>query len=314
MLLIRSDKVPASTYDKSIGTVGMWVCFSDDQADDLNGLDYKFAPDDIKYPLAYKCSGEDNRPGWLDKFEVIAGPCSAESEEQVYETAKFLSSLGVTHFRAGCFKPRTNAYSFQGLGVEGLRLCRKVCDEFNMKFVSEVKDVTNVELVAEYADVIQVGSKCMYDVGVLTLLGKSSKDVLLKRHFGATLKEFVQAADFIMCQGNESIMLCERGIRTFESSTRFTLDSCGIEWLKRNVNVKIIGDPSHAMGYAYGVGSLGYSMIAQRVDGLIIEVHPDPPSAKSDASQQLTYDQFKDVYINAHALNSFMKSQFQERV
>lgn len=308
MFIVRKDNVPGNLNSRSIGEVGKWCCFADDCESELAGVDFRSVPDDNKFPLAFRQDGEESRESWLPSFDVIAGPCSAEDEDQVYESAKFLSALGVSHFRAGCFKPRTNAYSFQGLGIEGLSLCRRVCDEFGMKFVSEVKDVTNVEAVAEYADVVQVGSKCMYDVGVLTMLGKSDKNVLLKRHFGATLKEFVQAADFIMCQGNESVMLCERGIRTFESSTRFSLDSCGIEWLKKNSNLKIIGDPSHAMGFSYGVGSLANALTAQMVDGLIIEVHPNPPLAKSDASQQLTYDEFEMVYRNVIKLNSFMKN------
>ena len=305
MLLVHTSQLPESFTTKPVGVVGKWSIFNDDDESLLSEVTYKKVPDDVKYPLSYK--SKDENKGWLSSFEVIAGPCSAEDETQVFETAKFLSSLGVKYFRAGCFKPRTNSYSFQGMGEDGLKLCRQVCDDLNMKFVSEVKDVTNVELVAEYADVVQVGSKCMYDVGVLTILGKSSKDILLKRHFGATLKEFVQAADFIMCQGNESVMLCERGIRTFESGTRFTLDSCGIEWLKKNTNLKIIGDPSHAMGLSYGVPSLGYSMIAQKVDGLIIEVHPTPPLAKSDASQQLTYKEFEEFYSKSIKLHEFVK-------
>jgi 3-deoxy-7-phosphoheptulonate synthase len=309
MIIVKKSNIPNNFIGKSIGEVGEWYCFPDEFASELKGIDIRCVPDDIKFPLAFRQPGEGNREGWLSSFDVIAGPCSAEDEVQVYETAKFLSSLGVKYFRAGNFKPRTNAYSFQGLGLDGLVLCRKVCDEFGMKFVSEVKDATNVEAVAEYADVVQVGSKCMYDVGVLSMLGKTRKNVLLKRHFGATLKEFVQAADFIMCQGNESVILCERGIRTFESSTRFSLDSCGIEWLKKNSNLKIIGDPSHAMGFSYGVSSLANALTAQMVDGLIIEVHPNPPLAKSDASQQLTYNEFAVVYKNVLELNSFMKNQ-----
>lgn len=305
MLLIRSSLVPPELAVEPIGVVGIWSIYDDADEPELAGLPIKKVPDEVKYPLAYE--SDQSNPSWLEKFEVIAGPCSAESERQITETATFLASLGVKYFRAGCFKPRTNAYSFQGMGEEGLKLCRQVCDSLDMKFVSEVKDVTNVELVSEYADVVQVGSKCMYDVGVLTFLGKTSRDILLKRHFGATLKEFAQAADFIMCQGNESVMLCERGIRTFEASTRFTLDSCGIEWLKRNTNLKIIGDPSHAMGLAYGVPSLGYSMIAQKVDGLIVEVHPDPPHAKSDASQQITYDEFRAFYGKALKLQRYIE-------
>ena len=145
----------------------------------------------------------------------------------------------------------------------------------------------------DYADVVQVGSKCMYDTGVLKTLGRGQLPVLLKRHFGASLKEFIQAADFILSEGNENVVLCERGIRTFESSTRFTLDSCGVEWLKFNSWLPVIGDPSHALGSRYGVTNLGIGLIAQGISGLIVEVHPNPKEAKSDAAQQLSFDEFQ---------------------
>ena len=148
----------------------------------------------------------------------------------------------------------------------------------------------------------------MYDPGVLSALGNSQKSILLKRHFGATLTEFAQAADFIMCQGNNNVTLCERGIRTFEPETRFSLDSCGIEWLKEKTRLPIIGDPSHAMGHAYGVEGLSLSMVAQGVNGLIIEVHPDPKNAKSDANQQLTLPYFVEVAQKIKSLHTFMKA------
>ena len=195
----------------------------------------------------------------------------------------------------------------QGLGLDGLKLCRQACDELDMKFVSEVKDLSNLDPVQDYADIIQVGSKCMYDVGVLRNLGQQNKPILLKRHFGSTLKEFAQAADFIMCEGNEAVVLCERGVRGFETSTRFSLDSCGIEWLKEKTNLPIIGDPSHAMGYAYGVPGLSLAMIAQQVSGLIIEVHPSPKDAKSDADQQLDYQEFKSLLGKILELSIFIK-------
>lgn len=309
MIITKTKYLTNSLKSLSLGNVGIYSVFDNSIEGSLGNIDYKIVSDDIKFPISFKSEGEENIKSWMEDFSVIAGPCSAESEEQVYETASFLSSLGIKYFRAGSYKPRTNAYSFQGLGVEGLRMCRKVCDEFDLKFVSEVKDVTNLEHVVEYADVIQIGSKCMYDVGVCSLLGKTSKDILLKRHFGATLKEFAQAADFIMCQGNESVMLCERGIRTFESDTRFSLDSCGIEWLKKNVRLKIVGDPSHAMGLSYGVEGLSLSLIAQKVDGLIIEVHPDPSIAKSDGPQQLNYNEFKNTLKKIMKMQKFVKKE-----
>ena len=309
MIIAKTKDLNNKLKSGSIGDVGIYSVFNDSEESSLKDVAYKIVSDDIKFPLSYRSNGDKNINSWMDEFSVIAGPCSAEDEDQVYTTASFLSSMGIKYFRAGSYKPRTNAYSFQGLGLKGLKMCRKVCDEFNLKFVSEVKDVTNIEDVAEYADVIQIGSKCMYDVGVCSLLGKTSKNILLKRHFGATLKEFAQAADFIMCQGNESIMLCERGIRTFEKDTRFSLDSCGIEWLKKNVRLTIVGDPSHAMGLSYGVEGLSLSLVAQKVDGLIIEVHPDPAIAKSDGPQQLRYEEFKNTYEKIIKLQKFIKQE-----
>lgn len=279
--------------------VGVYYVLNDSDEIKLGStLKFKKVPDDIKFPICWKTgerftqkvnlSGND----LINEFTVIAGPCSAESENQVHESVAYVKSLGLKFFRAGCYKPRTNAYSFQGLGEVGLKICKDACKNADLKFVSEVKDLSNLEHVYEHADVVQVGSKCMYDVGVLKELGQTQKPVLLKRHFGATLKEFAQAADFIVAEGNNNVVLCERGIRTFETSTRFSLDACGIEWMKRHVDLPIIGDPSHAMGYDYGVEGLSLSMIAQGVNGLIIEVHPDPKNAKSDASQQLDFKSF----------------------
>jgi 3-deoxy-7-phosphoheptulonate synthase len=291
--------------------IGVYYVLDDSFEDQLSSeIKYKKVSDKIKYPIGYK-SGEQNNVDFCgvdlrSEFLLIAGPCSAESEEQVEKTVEHVSSLGLKFFRAGCYKPRTNPYSFQGLGREGLKLCRNACDEKNLKFISEVKDLSNLDDVMEFADVIQVGSKAMYDVGVLREIGKTNKPVLLKRHFGATLVEFAQHADFIASYGNTNIALCERGIRTFESSTRFSLDSSGIEWLKKYVDWPIIGDPSHAMGYSYGVEGLSLGMIAQRVNGLLIEVHPDPSVAKSDASQQLNFEEFKKLHDKILKLSGFM--------
>jgi len=224
---------------------------------------------------------------------VIAGPCSVESEEQIRQSAQFMKSMNITSLRGGCFKPRTSPYSFQGLGIEGLQLLSKMRDEFGFSIVSEVRDATHVEDVIEHADVIQIGAKSMYDHGILKACAKTDKTVLIKRGFGTTLQEFVQAAEFVLSGGNPNVILCERGIRTFETKTRFTLDLCGVAWLKEHTNLPIVLDPSHALGYRYGIEDLSKACVAMGIDGLLIEVHPDPSVAKSDAAQQLYHDQFE---------------------
>ena len=223
---------------------------------------------------------------------LIAGPCSVESEEQIRESATFMKSLGVTALRGGCYKPRTSPYSFQGLGLEGLKLLSKMRDEFGFSIVSEVRDATHVDDVIEHADVIQIGAKSMYDHGILRACAKTNKTVLIKRGFGTTLQEFAQAAEFVLSGGNQNVVLCERGIRTFETKTRFTLDLCGVAWLKEYTNLPIILDPSHALGYRYGISDLSKACVAMGIDGLLVEVHPNPEVAKSDAAQQLHHDEF----------------------
>lgn len=229
---------------------------------------------------------------------IISGPCSVESEEQIRQSSHLLKKNGLTSLRGGCYKPRTSPYSFQGLGLEGLKLLAKMREEYGFTVVTEARDATHIHEIIEHADVIQVGAKAMYDQGILRACAKTNKPVLIKRGFGTTLQEFVQAAEFVLSGGNSNVVLCERGIRTFETGTRFTLDLCGVEWLKHYTNLPVILDPSHAMGYAYGVPGLTRACVALGVDGLLIEVHPNPKVAKSDASQQLNHEEFETL-LNA---------------
>jgi len=224
---------------------------------------------------------------------VIAGPCSVESEEQIRMSSQLLIKNGLTTLRGGCYKPRTSPYSFQGMGLDGLKLLAKMREEFGLTVITEARDATHIDEIIEYTDVIQVGAKAMYDQGILRACSKIKKPVLIKRGFGTTLQEFVQSAEFVLSGGNENVILCERGLRTFETGTRFTLDLCGVAWLQEHTNLPIILDPSHAMGYAYGVPALSKACTAMGIDGLLIEVHPDPSVAKSDASQQLDHAQFE---------------------
>jgi 3-deoxy-7-phosphoheptulonate synthase len=224
---------------------------------------------------------------------LIGGPCSVESEDQIRESAELLVKLGLSTLRGGCYKPRTSPYSFQGMGLDGLKLLAKMREDYGLNVITEARDATHIDEIIEYSDVIQVGAKAMYDQGILRACAKTQKPVLIKRGFGTTLQEFVQAAEFVLAGGNENVILCERGIRTFETGTRFTLDLCGVAWLKHYTNLPIILDPSHAMGYAYGIADLARACVAMGVDGLLIEAHRNPKVAKSDASQQLTHPEFE---------------------
>ncbi|MBI3501264.1 MAG: bifunctional 3-deoxy-7-phosphoheptulonate synthase/chorismate mutase [Bacteroidetes bacterium] len=243
-----------------------------------------------------KISDEISIGGKTNNTVVITGPCSVESEEQIEQAAQLCKKLGVKILRAGAFKPRTSPYSFQGIGLDGLKLLDKMRSKYGLKIISEVRDSTQVQDIIQYSDIIQIGAKSMYDHGILKACAKIKKPILLKRGFGTTLQEFVQAAEFILSGGNENVILCERGIRTFETKTRFTLDLCGVAWLKEHTNLPIILDPSHAIGYAYGVADLTRACIAMGCDGLLVETHPNPAVAKSDASQQLNFDEFTKLY------------------
>ena len=233
---------------------------------------------------------------------MMAGPCAVESESQIMESAEFIVSQGIKTFRAGAFKPRTSPYTFQGLGMEGLQLLDKVRQKYGLSIITEVKNLSHAREVIEVSDIIQIGAKAMYDVSVLQLCGESKKPTLIKRGFGTTLQEFVQAAEFVLSKGNPNVILCERGIRTFETKTRFTFDLCGAAYLKYHTNLPVVLDPSHAMGYSYGVPDLAKASIAFGCDGLLIEVHPTPAKAKSDASQQLDFDTFKNLMTDLRVI------------
>lgn len=273
-------EVPAGLEDK---ITDHWVFPNDMQ---LASRNYRNETREVKI-------GNQTIGGKTGNTLIISGPCSVESEEQIRQSATLLKANGLTSLRGGCYKPRTSPYSFQGMGLDGLKLLAKMREEFGFTVVTEARDATHIDEIIEHADVIQVGAKAMYDQGILRACAKTQKTVLIKRGFGTTLQEFVQAAEFVLSGGNENVVLCERGIRTFETGTRFTLDLCGVEWLKHYTNLPVVLDPSHAMGYAYGVAGLTRACTALGVDGLLIEVHPNPKVAKSDASQQLNHAEFE---------------------
>jgi len=224
---------------------------------------------------------------------LMAGPCAIESEDQVMRAAEHLvRTWGIKVFRAGAFKPRTSPYAFQGAELQGLKLLDKVRRTFGVKIITEVKDETHLDVVAEYADIVQVGTKSMYHFTLLAACGRLRKPVLLKRSFMATLKELLQAADFIMAGGNPQVILCERGIRTFEPTTRFSLDVGSAALLREISHLPLVLDPSHAVGIASLVPPVAQSAAALGVDGLLVEVHPNPAQARCDRDQALSFAQF----------------------
>ncbi len=227
-----------------------------------------------------------------DHFALIAGPCTVESREQLLETADVVKAAGANMLRGGAYKPRTSPYSFQGLGEEGLRLLAEAKEISGLPIVTELMDARDLEPVLEVADVIQVGARNMQNYGLLSELGRAGRPVLLKRGLSSTLEELVMAAEYILKEGNEAVMLCERGIRTFESAYRFTLDLMAVPVLKQMTHLPIVVDPSHAAGRRDLVESLSLAAAAAGADGIIVEVHPNPEEAICDGPQALRAAEF----------------------
>jgi 3-deoxy-7-phosphoheptulonate synthase len=226
---------------------------------------------------------------------VMAGPCAVESAEQIQQTADAVSAAGVRVLRGGAFKPRTSPYSFQGLGEKGLRLLREVADRHAMAVVTECVTPQDVPLVAEHADVLQIGARNMANFELLKVAGGAGRPVLLKRGLGSTVEELLQAAEYLLAHGNEGVAVCERGIRTFEHATRFTLDINAVPVLKTLTSLPVVVDPSHATGRAEWVAPVARAGVAAGADGLLVEVHPNPAEALSDGSQSLTPAMFAEL-------------------
>lgn len=222
-----------------------------------------------------------------DHLVVMAGPCAVESEAQIMETALAVKAAGATVLRGGAFKPRSSPYSFQGMEEEGLKLLAMAREETGLPIVTEVVNPRDVDLVAKYADVMQVGARNVQNFALLKMLGKIDKPILLKRGMSTTIQEFLMSAEYILSEGNQRVILCERGIRTFETATRNTLDISAIPVLREQTHLPIVIDPSHATGHAALVPSMCYASVAAGCDGLIVEVHPHPESATSDGPQSL---------------------------
>ena len=233
---------------------------------------------------------------------IMAGPCSVESEEQIFIIAERVASMGAKILRGGAFKPRTSPYSFQGMGEEGLKYLRAAADKFKLKVITEVMDKSQIDLVERYADVLQVGARNMQNFTFLKELGKASKPVMLKRGLSATIEEWLMSAEYILSGGNQNVFLCERGIRTFETATRNTLDIGAIPVVKKKSHLPIVADPSHGIGIRDKVIPMARACVAAGADGIIVEVHHDPDHAKSDGAQSLYPDQFQELMNEARII------------
>lgn len=236
----------------------------------------------------------EGRPVGGDNFALIAGPCTVESRDQMLESARDVAAGGATMLRGGAYKPRTSPYSFQGLGQEGLKLLAEAKAETGLPIVTELLNIDDLEDVVEVADVIQVGARNMQNYSLLVELGRAGKPVLLKRGLSATIEELLMASEYILKEGNEAVMLCERGIRTFETAYRFTLDLLAVPALKELTHLPVIVDPSHAPGRRDWVESMSLAAVAAGADGIIVEVHNNPDKAICDAAQQLPSADFTD--------------------
>ena len=242
-------------------------------------------------------------------FAVMAGPCSVESEAQIVEVAKAVQSSGAAMLRGGAFKPRTSPYSFQGMGVQGLKLLLEAKAETGLPIVTELMSPKYCELFEEKVDLVQIGARNMQNFDLLKEVGKMSKPVLLKRGLSSTYEEWIMSAEYIMSEGNQNVILCERGIRTFENYTRNTLDVSAIPAIKRMSHLPIVVDPSHAGGYSWLVEPLALAAIAAGADGLIIEVHNNPAKALCDGQQSLTPIQFDELMEKAQKMTAMLGKQ-----
>lgn len=241
-----------------------------------------------------------------DDIVIIAGPCAVESRSQILETAQAVREAGANALRGGVFKPRTSPYSFQGLGEEGLEYLAEAREQTGMPIVVEIMSQTQLDLMTKYVDVLQVGARNMQNFNLLRAIGETRKSVLLKRGLSATIEELLMSAEYILAGGNKQVMLCERGIRTFETSTRNTTDINAIPVLKNLTHLPVILDPSHATGHSDYVAAIARAAVAAGADGLIVEVHPDPAHAASDGKQSLKPEKFADMVKQVKAIAEVM--------
>src|SRR4051795_4254944 len=238
---------------------------------------------------------------------LMAGPCSIESRDQLLQTAASVAASGATVIRGGAFKPRTSPYSFQGLGVEALRYLAEARERTGLPVITEAMEPSQVDIVAEYADILQIGARNMQNYSLLNAAGRVARPVMLKRGFGATIEELLMAAEYIVAAGNPNVILCERGIRTFETYTRNTMDLAAVPVLHELTHLPVVVDPSHATGKRWLVPPLALGGVAVGADGVMVEVHPSPDEALSDAEQQLTLDQFRDMMDAITPLHAYVR-------
>lgn len=274
----------------------------------------------IKITSSYKLAGRTFKPDDTvikikdaqiggDKLAVIAGPCAVESLEQLEAVAEMLNRCGIKLFRGGAFKPRTSPYSFQGLGEEGLIYLRQVADRYNMAIVSEVMEISQIEVCVKYVDILQVGARNMQNFNLLKELGHINKPVLLKRGLSATIEELLMSAEYIMAGGNRNVILCERGIRTFETATRNTLDLSAIPVLKGLSHLPVVVDPSHATGKRSMVAPMSRAAIAAGADGVTVEVHNNPDTALCDGAQSLYLEEFEELFADLKGIAPVVKKE-----
>jgi len=260
----------------------------------------EFHPDDTVIRVLDAVIGDGS-------LTVMAGPCSVESRDQLMETVDFVAAHGGTIIRGGAFKPRTSPYSFQGLGVEGLRYLAEARERTGMPVITEVMEPSQVDIVAEYSDILQIGTRNMQNFSLLLACGRSSRPVMLKRGFGATIEEWLMAAEYVASAGNSQIIMCERGIRTFETTTRNTLDLTAVPLMHHFTHLPVVVDPSHATGKRWLVKPLAIGAVAVGGDGIMVEVHPRPDEALSDAEQQLDFPMFESMMTAVQAVHEHVK-------
>ena len=274
---------------------------------------YKMVSREVKSDRTVVSAGSTRSVGG-DEFAVIAGPCSVETEEQIMSTAEVVAAEGAKFLRGGAYKPRSSPYAFQGLEEEGLKLLRKAADATNLAVVTEVMTVTNVDLVAEYTDMLQIGARNVQNFPLLKEVGRVNRPVLLKRGLSTTIKELLLSAEYIVAHGNPNVILCERGIRTFETATRNTLDIQAVPVLNQMTHLPVIVDPAHSSGKRSLIAPLARAAVAVGADGIMVEVHPDPEKAWSDGAQSLTFDEFRSMMAGIRPyLELWKKSRAEDR-
>jgi 3-deoxy-7-phosphoheptulonate synthase len=313
-LKLVPHKIPGSTRT-AIGITGNKEALSPDVFAGLPGVlecvpvskPYKLVSREVKpEPTVVNVRGVPIGDG---SFVLVAGPCSVESKDQVLRTAEVVAASGAKFFRGGAFKPRTSPYAFQGLGEEGLRLLEEVKSRFDLRIVTEVKDIASLPAVAAVADVIQIGARNMQNFSLLEAAGRIRAPVLLKRGMSATIQELFMAAEYLLSLGNYDVVVCERGIRTFETMTRNTFDLSAVLMVKHHTHLPVITDPSHGVGIDWAVAPLALASVVAGADGVMVEVHPDPARALSDGQQSLNFESYNKLASELTALVEWRKGR-----